>query len=425
VRLEDGRRIDARNVVCTIGNSQHPLLRDQAVPQERGRVATDEFLRVKGCSNIWAIGDCAATPDGFGGMSPPTAQFATRLGERVAHNIDAVLAGRSLRPFQYRAIGQVATLGHHTGVCYVAGVRLSGFVAWWLARTIHLMRLPGLERRLRVVIDWTLNLIFPRDLNYLDLEKTQAVGRIHVEPGDVLFNQGDRSHLFYVVEQGTIELCRRDDAGNVVFREELNAGTHFGEGSLIRDRVRTTTAVAKTPAQLLVVGPKDFNSLLASCSVIRQALHETSFRFRPVDELDDAPWPDEFLATPVAQVMTAPVETMPANATIADAFRIVAERRRGNLPLVAEDGSITGMVTRTDLYRVVADGLTLDRLVTEIASSEITTLHPSQTVREALSVLRRRRIKHAPVVDAANRPVGMLSYLDVALASVRWKSPKA
>ncbi|MBI3466931.1 MAG: CBS domain-containing protein, partial [Planctomycetes bacterium] len=415
----DDRRIETRNVICTIGNAQHPLLRNQPVEQNRGRVVTDEFLRLKGHTNVWAIGDCAATPDGFGGTAPPTAQFATRLGERAAHNIAASLTGRALRPFQYQALGQVATLGHRTGVCYVAGIRLSGFVAWWLARTIHLMRLPGLERRIRVVMDWTFDLFFPRDLNYLDLEKTQGVSHIHVEPGELLFRQGDRSGLFYVIEEGTVELCRIDSSGRAVICEELGPGSHFGEGSLIRDRVRTTTATAKTSARLLVIGPKDFSSLLASCSALRQALHETSFRFRPEEELDDAPWPDEFLATPVAQIMTAPVETLADSATIADAFRVVAERRRGNLPLVDATGRLIGMVTRTDLYRVVADGRDLHGTVGDIASRQLTTLRPDQSLREALATLRRKRIKHAPVVDEACRPVGMLSYMDVALASVR------
>src|SRR5206468_7748249 len=143
----------------------------------------------------------------------------------------------------------------------------------------------------------------------------------HVEAGDILFRQGDRSHTFYVIEEGIVELSRRDSNGNVQFREALPAGSHFGEGSLIRDRIRTTTALAKTPATLLVIGPKDFSSLLASCSVLRRALHETSFRFRPEEELANAPWSQELLATPIAQMMASPLETLPETATLADAFQ--------------------------------------------------------------------------------------------------------
>jgi NADH dehydrogenase len=417
VRLKDGTRIDTSNVICTIGNAPHPVLRSLPVRQERGRIVTDEFLRVEGRTNVWAFGDCATSPDGFGGTCPPTSQFAWRLGPCAADNIVASLDGRAMRPFQFKARGQVATLGYRNGVCYLFGMRLSGFLAWWIARTIHLMKLPSLERKFRVVLDWSLKLFFPRDLNYLDLEKTQAVECIYVEPGDVLFRQGDRSETFFVVEEGTIELTRRDAAGNVQFREELAAGSHFGEGSLIRDRIRTTTAVAKTAARLLVIGPKDFSSLLASCAWLRQALQETSFRFRPDEELLNAPWPEALLAAPVATVMSTPVETLPQSGTIADAFHAVAERKRGNLPLVDGDGKLVGMVTRTDLYRVVADGRDLGGPLKDLATRQITTLRPDQPLREALATLRRKRVKHAPVVDDAGRPVGMLSYLDVAVAS--------
>jgi NADH dehydrogenase len=425
VRLEDGTRIETRNIICTIGNAPHPVVRSLAVQQERGRIVTDEFLRVKGQSNVWSFGDCSCTPDGCDGLCPPTSQFAMRLGPQAADNIAAALASQPLRPFRYHVKGQCATLGFRNGVCVLWGVRFSGFVAWWITRTIHLMKLPGFNRKLRVVTDWTLDLFFPRDLNYMDLEKTQAVDRIYVEAGEVLFRQGDRSETFYVVEEGVIELTRLDAAGCVAFREELPAGSHFGEGSLIRDRIRTTTATAKTPARLLVIGPKDFSSLLASCSVLRQALHETSFRFRPDEELLNAPWPEILLETPVAEIMTTPVETLPVTATLAEAFQLVAERRRGNLPMVDAAGKLVGMLTRTDLYRVVADGRPLGGLASELGSRQITTLCPDQSLREALAVLRRKRIKHAPVVDGAGKPVGMLSYLDVALASVRLvRNPK-
>jgi NADH dehydrogenase len=419
VRLGDGSRIETRNVICTIGNAPHPVLRTLQVEQQRGRIVTDEYLRVKGYTNVWAFGDCACVPDGHGSMCAPTSQYASRLGPHAAHNIVASIAGKPLRRFEYKAVGQVATLGFRSGVCYLWGFRLSGMPAWWVTRTIHLSKLPGLHRKLRVVMDWTLDLFFARDMHYLDLEKTQAVDRVYVEPDEVLFRQGDRSETFYVIEEGTIELTRRDAAGKVLFREELVAGSHFGEGSLIRDRIRTTTALAKTPARLLVIGPKDFGSLLASCSVLRQALHETSFRFRPEEELTNAAWPEQFLDTPVGQIMSTPLETIAETATLTDAFQLVAERRRGNLPLVNADGKLTGMITRTDLYRVVADGRALSVRASEIATPQVTTLSADQPLREALRVLRRKRIKHAPVLDGAGKPVGMFSYLDVALAAVR------
>ncbi len=425
LRLDDGSRLATRNIICTIGNAPHPVLRTLAVPQERGRVKCDEYLRVPGHDGVWAIGDGASAPDGHGGVCPPTAQFASRLGPHVAHNIIASLQGRPLRRFEYQTSGQVATLGHRNGVAYIGGVRLSGFPAWWLARTIHWARLPGIERKIRVVIEWTLDLFFPRDLNYIDLEKTQAIGRIHIEAGDVLFHQGDRSDTFYVIVDGVVELSRRDALGKPLFCEQLGPGMHFGEGSLIRDRVRTTTAVAKSSATLLVVGPKDFGSLLASCALLKQALHQTSFRFRPDEELARAAWPGEVLDVPIDRVMTAPVETLSESAAIADAFEQMAEHHRSNFPLTDAAGRLVGMVTRTDLYRAVADGQDLAGPIRAIATTQVTTLAPNQTVRDALATLRRKGLKHAPVVDAENRPVGMLSYLDLVRASVRLRQQSA
>ena len=114
------------------------------------------------------MGDSAAIPDVVtGGFSPPNAQYALRQGKRLAHNIAAVLEGREPEPFRYKALGVLAGLGRRSAVAEILGFKFSGFVAWWLFRTIYLMKLPGFERKLRVAIDWTLDLFFPRDIIYL------------------------------------------------------------------------------------------------------------------------------------------------------------------------------------------------------------------------------------------------------------------
>lgn len=113
-------------------------------------------------------GDSATVPDLVtGGTCPPTAQYALRQGRRLADNIAAVLQGESPQPFRFQAVGLLASLGRRSAVAEIFGLRFSGFVAWWLWRTIYLMKLPGFERKLRVAIDWTLDLFFPRDIVYL------------------------------------------------------------------------------------------------------------------------------------------------------------------------------------------------------------------------------------------------------------------
>src|SRR5262249_50834999 len=125
-------------------------------------------MAVKSLSGVWAVGDSAAIPDVVtGGTCPPTAQYALRQGRRLADNIVATIAGRESEPFCFKALGLLAGLGRRSAVAEIFGLRFSGFFAWWLWRTIYLMKLPGAERKLRVAIDWTLDLFFDRDIVYL------------------------------------------------------------------------------------------------------------------------------------------------------------------------------------------------------------------------------------------------------------------
>jgi NADH dehydrogenase len=114
---------------------------------------------------VWAIGDCAAVPDGSrpGKLCPPTAQHAIRQGRLVARNIVASLGGGQARPFRYRTKGVVAELGRNEAVAITLGIRWRGLPAWLIARTYHLLLMPGLGRRLRLLVDWNVALVFGRD----------------------------------------------------------------------------------------------------------------------------------------------------------------------------------------------------------------------------------------------------------------------
>jgi NADH dehydrogenase len=160
--LSNGERIPSRTLVWTAGVRANPLLGELGLPlDERGRVVVDPFLRVEGRERLWALGDCAAVPNEAtpGRVDPPTCQHALRQARRLAKN----LAG-DRAPYRYRMLGQVATLGRYKGIADVLGVRLRGFVGWWLTRSYHLLQLPLLTRKLRVVIDWTTSLFFRRDI---------------------------------------------------------------------------------------------------------------------------------------------------------------------------------------------------------------------------------------------------------------------
>jgi NADH:quinone reductase (non-electrogenic) len=153
--------------VWTAGVRANPLLAELGLPlDERGRVLVTSTLRVSDQERMWALGDCARVPNEAtpGHPDPPTSQHALRQARRLAQNI-----GGHARPYRYRMLGQVATLGRYKGIADVLGVRLRGFPGWFVTRTYHLYQLPLLSRKLRVVADWTTSLFFRRDIAELGL----------------------------------------------------------------------------------------------------------------------------------------------------------------------------------------------------------------------------------------------------------------
>lgn len=178
VILADGRRIPSRLVVWTAGTSPHPLLHELPCMLDRGRILVDETLAVPGYAGVWALGDCAVVPDArTGGTHPPTAQHALREARTVANNIVATLNHRPTRAFSFRTIGQLAAIGRRTGVARMLGVNFAGFFAWWLWRTIYLSKLPRLEKKCRVAIDWTLDLMFAKDFVQFLTVRAPAMSR--------------------------------------------------------------------------------------------------------------------------------------------------------------------------------------------------------------------------------------------------------
>ncbi len=164
VELSDGRRIEASTLIWTAGTAPNPLVAALPVPGRGGRVLVNEYLEVPGWPGLWALGDCALVPDPHsGGFHPPTAQHALREGRTVARNVVATVLGGPKKPFRFSTLGQLAAIGRRTGVANIFGIKFSGFVAWWLWRTIYLTKLPRLEKKVRVALDWTLDLWFAKD----------------------------------------------------------------------------------------------------------------------------------------------------------------------------------------------------------------------------------------------------------------------
>lgn len=177
IKLSDGKTIPAVTLVWTAGVKPNAVIESLDCKKERGRLLVNEYLAVPGTVGLWAAGDCAAVPGGqLGKFYPPTAQHGLRQGLVAAKNIEAAIGGYPGKPFVFATLGQLATIGRHTGVAKVFGLKFSGFIAWWLWRSIYLMKLPRLTKKLRVVLDWTLDLLFGRDIEQMiTLRDVQAL----------------------------------------------------------------------------------------------------------------------------------------------------------------------------------------------------------------------------------------------------------
>ncbi len=178
VELSDGTVIGTNTLIWTAGTSPHPMLGTLPCNKDRGRVVVNEFLEVPDWPGVWALGDCAMIPDRKTGKPfPPTAQHALREGKVAAQNILAAVRGGAKKAFEFRTIGLLAAIGRRTGVAQILGVNFSGFIAWWLWRSIYLSKLPRFEKKLRVALDWTLDLIFTKDLVQFTTVRSTALSR--------------------------------------------------------------------------------------------------------------------------------------------------------------------------------------------------------------------------------------------------------
>ena len=172
VILSNGKRVDTYTCIWAAGIAPNPLLEKiDGLPREKGWVKCGADFRVEGYENVWALGDIAKVSDPKHQNYGATAQNAVREGTHVARNIGRVLANQSTLPFEYNPVGSLAALGCRTAVAKVFGIKVSGFIAWWLFRTVYLMKMPSWSRRVRIIMDWTTDLFFKRDIVQLGVPR--------------------------------------------------------------------------------------------------------------------------------------------------------------------------------------------------------------------------------------------------------------
>jgi NADH dehydrogenase len=184
LQLKDGTTIPTRTIVWSAGVKPSPAVENLGFEYRRGAIVVNADFSIPGHPGLWAAGDCASAPSKDGGRVPATAQHALREGPVLAENIVATMQGKPTKPFAYESLGMMASLGARQGVAAIFNKYIiSGFPAWALWRTYYLARLPGLDRQARVAFDWTLGLIFPRDIAELRVFSSRAQQRSDQEAG--------------------------------------------------------------------------------------------------------------------------------------------------------------------------------------------------------------------------------------------------
>lgn len=269
--LTGGETIPTRTLVSTVPAFPHPLIEALPLPKAKnGRLLTNGHLQVEGTSDVWAVGDCGRIATADGTIVPPTAQHATRQGSVAAHNILAAIRGGRPRVFDFKGLGKMGALGHRSAVAEILGIRLSGFLAWWVWRTIYLMKMPGWGRRLKVASAWTLDLVLPPELVELRLARSQGMTQEHFVPGQDVFCQGDLGDRLYIILGGEAEV-RRTDGGQETVLARLGPGQCFGEMALLNMTARNASVRCVTAMDVLSLPRKDFAVLTANLPELRRS----------------------------------------------------------------------------------------------------------------------------------------------------------
>ncbi len=419
VYLNSGDEIETATVVSTVGNAPNSAIRSlcsrESVPHERNWISGEATLQVKGLENVWAAGDCASIPylaGEEGDHCPQTAQFAMRQGILLAQNIGRSLRGEALKPFTFKNLGELASIGHHTAVASIMGMQFSGFIAWFMWRTIYLSKLPRLDRKLRVVLDWTLDLFFPRDINLLNPSYTEVLQEVHLEPDDILFNSGEPAFSLYVVKSGQIDLV--DKESRVV--RSIEPGDFFGERALVHGGGYLYNAVARGATELVALAGDVVLPFFHTSRRFKRVLAKTTAQSSAEAEVDAivGKLDSELLEKPVDEVMRTDLAVLKKTDTLACALTMFQKRRFSSYPLVDGEGKLNGVLSREDFF----DYLKKDEAKLESSLEGISLMHlpvcfDSVSVSEALECMVRSGRYKCLVTNSDQKLVGIVAVLDL------------
>src|ERR1700722_20399418 len=422
VELKDGRKLPGATIVCTIGTTASPLVQNLNVPKEKGRIRTAPEMRIEGQTNAWAVGDCALVVNAFDNKpSPPTGQFAERQGRQAALNLVRVLRGEPTKPFRFKALGQLCSIGGYSAVAEMLGMRISGFLAWFLWRGVYLFKLPTWSRRIKVALDWAWDVLFPRDLSFLNTDAAQQVTHAYYRAGDFIHRRGESTQVFSIIQEGEVEVLQAGEENQEAkVIAILGKGDFFGEEALLANRPHETSIRARTVVRLAQIGSARFSEMAISFPPLRDLIAKA------VTQHSGDFWRHMPLAEPLLEGETIaslmdplPAKQLSKESTFAEAVAALTASTTGQLLVLDEKQQLWAALDREDLYHVIARvAATTTDTRGDFTRSKLGDLLFSDPVRVALddstfvasATMLDHGISGLPVVQGKNdpRPVGCL-----------------
>jgi NADH dehydrogenase len=417
--LSTGEAIETNTVVTTVGNATHPVIKKlidrYKLPNDRGRVITESTMQVRGYQNLWSAGDCSAVPQADGSVSPATAQFAMRQGTLLGKNILAARNAQPLQPFRFTALGEMASLGHRNAVGKVFGYKVSGFLGWLMWRATYLAKLPGLEQKAKVFFEWSLELLFPRDISLLNVKMTEVVGRVHLEKDDPIYHLGDTSFSFYLIEKGNVEV--NDRAGAV---RQLGPGEHFGERELLQNTKRQFDAIALESTTLITLDKTTFEALTKNSLTMGYFLNRSSVKYLSlkertaiVDRISPAVRQQH-----VEDFMRRDLAVLRGTDTNLVALKAFKLSGAANLPVVDDDLRSQRWLRLDLLLDWMHQGKArLDSTVSELRTLPSISVKPDDTIEQALLEFAQTPDRELIVINNEGQVMGVLALVDLILAA--------
>jgi NADH:ubiquinone reductase (H+-translocating) len=411
--------VETNTVVTTVGNTTNPIIKNlidkYRLASEHGRLTTEPTLQVKGYNYLWAVGDCAAVPDSNGQISPATAQFAMRQGSRLGKNLINLRQGRSLIPFHYQSMGEMASLGHRNAVGKVLGVKVSGLLGWLMWRATYLYKLPGLERKLKVFLEWNLDLIFPRDISLLDARETRVLGRMHSEPGDPIYHVGDPAFSFYLIEKGKVQIVEGQEQIRV-----LGPGQHFGERELLQNIRRQSDATAIESTSLVFLDRNTFEALAQNSFALGYLLSRSSVRYLTLDERMAIAnrVPESIRVKRVSEFIRPHTTVIEETQKAIEALTRFRDAKASMLVVVDEENNPKGWLRLDAVLDYLHQGRAkLESPIRDLIILPAETTTPEETIGSVLLRFARTPDREFLVLNGGQKLVGTLAVVDIILAA--------